>query len=73
MVSGAGEAMDSSLPPDDRAVDKKEGPVETVAGSKQNSSTSTPVSQHSPGVVLEHTLSVPSQPEFSHVRKATSL
>ncbi|XP_028257164.1 TP53-binding protein 1 isoform X2 [Parambassis ranga] len=62
---GADEPMDTSLPPDDR-VSQKEEPMETEAASKPQPSASTPVSQNSPGFVLERTLSVPSQPEFSH-------
>ncbi len=58
--------MDTSLPPDDR-VEEKEEPMDTEAASKPHPSASTPVSQNSPSFVLERTLSVPSQPEFSHV------
>lgn len=65
--AGADEPMDTSLPPEDRAADKDEEPMETEAGSKPLPSASTPVSQNSPGFVLERTLSLPSQPEFSHV------
>ncbi|XP_063737131.1 TP53-binding protein 1 isoform X2 [Eleginops maclovinus] len=57
----ADEPMDTSLPPEDRAE-----PMETEAASKPHPSASTPVSQNSPGFVLERTLSLPSQPEFSH-------
>ncbi|XP_026233676.1 TP53-binding protein 1 isoform X3 [Anabas testudineus] len=63
---GADEPMDTSLPPEDRAVEKEEEPMETEAVSKPHPSASTPVSQNSPGFVLERTLSLPSQPEFSH-------
>lgn len=66
-MSGADEAMDTSLPPEDRAVGKDEEPMETEAASKPHPSASTPVSQNSPGFELERTLSLPSQPEFSHV------
>ncbi|XP_078110818.1 TP53-binding protein 1 isoform X8 [Sander vitreus] len=62
---GADEAMDTSLPPEDRAGENEE-PMETEAASKPHPSASTPVSQNSPGFVLERTLSIPSQPEFSH-------
>ncbi|KAM8762417.1 TP53-binding protein 1 isoform 3-T6 [Acanthopagrus schlegelii] len=62
---GADEPMDTSLPPDDRAAEKEE-PMDTEAASKPHPSASTPVSQNSPGFVLERTLSIPSQPEFSH-------
>ncbi|XP_075934720.1 TP53-binding protein 1 isoform X3 [Anarhichas minor] len=63
---GADEPMDTSLPPEDRAGEKEEEPMETEAASKPHPSASTPVSQNSPGFVLERTLSLPSQPEFSH-------
>ncbi|XP_035538354.1 TP53-binding protein 1 isoform X1 [Morone saxatilis] len=62
---GADEPMDTSLPPEERAGGKEE-PMETEAASKPHPSASTPVSQNSPGFVLERTLSLPSQPEFSH-------
>lgn len=58
--------MDTSLPPEDKAGEKEE-PMDTEAASKPHPSASTPVSQNSPGFVLERTLSIPSQPEFSHV------
>uniref|UniRef100_UPI003AABA977 TP53-binding protein 1 n=1 Tax=Centroberyx gerrardi TaxID=166262 RepID=UPI003AABA977 len=63
---GADEPMDTSLPPDDRSGEKEEEPMETDAISKPHPTASTPVSQNSPGFVLERTLSLPSQPEFSH-------
>ncbi|XP_028999920.1 TP53-binding protein 1 isoform X2 [Betta splendens] len=63
---GSDEPMDTSLPPEDGAMDKEEEPMETEAGSKPHPTASTPVSHNSPGFVLERTLSVPSQPEFSH-------
>ncbi|XP_037610829.1 TP53-binding protein 1 isoform X1 [Sebastes umbrosus] len=63
---GADEPMDTSLPPEERAGEKEEEPMETEAASKPRPSASTPVSQNSPGFVLERTLSLPSQPEFSH-------
>lgn len=63
----AGEPMDTSLPPDDRSGEKDEEPMETEAISKPHPSASTPVSQNSPSFVLERTLSLPSQPQFSHV------
>ncbi|KAM7405698.1 hypothetical protein PAMP_000126 [Pampus punctatissimus] len=63
---GADEAMDTSLPPEERAEEKEEEPMDTDAASKPHPSASTPVSQNSPGFVLERTLSLPSQPEFSH-------
>lgn len=58
--------MDTSLPPEDQ-VREKEEPMDTETASKPRPSASTPVSQNSPGFTLEGTLSVPSQPEFSHV------
>nr|XP_046252129.1 TP53-binding protein 1 isoform X3 [Scatophagus argus] len=61
----ADEPMDTSLPPEERAGEKEE-PMDTEAASKPHPSASTPVSQNSPGFVLERTLSLPSQPEFSH-------
>uniref|UniRef100_A0A3P8RL52 TP53-binding protein 1 n=1 Tax=Amphiprion percula TaxID=161767 RepID=A0A3P8RL52_AMPPE len=62
---GADEPMDTSLPPDERASEKDE-PMETEAASKPLPSASTPVSQNSPGFALKGSLSIPSQPEFSH-------
>ncbi|XP_076590629.1 TP53-binding protein 1 isoform X3 [Chaetodon auriga] len=62
---GADEPMDTSLPPEDRAGEKEE-PMDTEASSKPHPSASTPISQNSPGFVLERTLSLPSQPDFSH-------
>ncbi|XP_041792165.1 TP53-binding protein 1 isoform X2 [Chelmon rostratus] len=62
---GADEPMDTSLPPENRAGEKEE-PMDTEAASKPHPSASTPVSQNSPGFMLERTLSLPSQPEFSH-------
>lgn len=59
--------MDTSLPPDDRGAGEKDEPMETEAAPKPQPSASTPISQSSPGFALERTLSVPSQPEFSHV------
>lgn len=58
--------MDTSLPPEDR-VREKEEPMDTGTASKPQPSASTPLSQNSPGFRLEGALSVPSQPEFSHV------
>ncbi|XP_039986203.1 TP53-binding protein 1 isoform X2 [Xiphias gladius] len=63
---GADEPMDTSLPPEDRAGEREEQPMETEAASKPHPSASTPVSQNSPGFVLERPFSLPSQPEFSH-------
>ncbi|KAM7014998.1 TP53-binding protein 1-like [Tautogolabrus adspersus] len=45
---------------------EKGDPMETQATSKPHPSASTPVSQNSPDFVLERTLSLPSQPQFSH-------
>ncbi|XP_040922338.1 TP53-binding protein 1 isoform X2 [Toxotes jaculatrix] len=63
---GADEPMDTSLPPEDRAAEKEEQPMETDATSMPHPSASTPVSQNSPGFALERNFSIPSQPEFSH-------
>uniref|UniRef100_A0A665VUH8 TP53-binding protein 1 n=1 Tax=Echeneis naucrates TaxID=173247 RepID=A0A665VUH8_ECHNA len=64
---GADEPMDTSQSPENDAVEREEQPMETEAPSKPQPSASTPVSQNSPGFVLERNISVPSQPEFSHV------
>lgn len=58
--------MDTSLPPDERAGEKEE-PMDIEAASKPHSSTSAPVSQNASGLGLGPALSVPSQPELSHV------
>lgn len=58
--------MDTSLPPVDQAGEKEE-PMETEADPKPRPSASTPLSQNRPVLALEQTLSLPSQPEFSHV------
>ncbi|XP_054477058.1 TP53-binding protein 1 isoform X2 [Anoplopoma fimbria] len=63
---GADEPMDTSLPPEGRGGEKEEEPMETEAASKPHPSASTPISQNSPDFVMEQTLSLPSQPEFSH-------
>ncbi|XP_029354417.1 TP53-binding protein 1 isoform X2 [Echeneis naucrates] len=63
---GADEPMDTSQSPENDAVEREEQPMETEAPSKPQPSASTPVSQNSPGFVLERNISVPSQPEFSH-------
>ncbi|XP_050931500.1 LOW QUALITY PROTEIN: TP53-binding protein 1 [Lates calcarifer] len=63
---GADEPMDTSLPPEDQTGEREEQPMETEAASKPHPSASTPVSQNSPGFVLERPFSLPSQPEFSH-------
>ncbi|XP_056225335.1 TP53-binding protein 1 isoform X3 [Seriola aureovittata] len=69
---GADEPMDTSLPPEDGAGDREEQPMETETTSKPHPSASTPVSQNSPGFVLERNISLPSQPDFSHSSKVTS-
>ncbi|XP_066514248.1 TP53-binding protein 1-like isoform X1 [Hoplias malabaricus] len=56
--------MDTSGPPEDQAQRKEEEPMDTDPVSKPTAST--PVSQNSPGFTLEKSLSLPSQPEFSH-------
>ncbi|XP_062260941.1 TP53-binding protein 1 isoform X3 [Platichthys flesus] len=63
---GADEPMDTLLPPEDRAGEREEQPMETDTTSKLHPSSSTPVSQNSPGFALDRTLSLPSQPELSH-------
>uniref|UniRef100_A0A3Q2TGU2 Tumor protein p53 binding protein, 1 n=1 Tax=Fundulus heteroclitus TaxID=8078 RepID=A0A3Q2TGU2_FUNHE len=60
------EPMDTSLPPEERAAEKDE-PMETEASSRPRPATSTPVSLNSSGLGSDRALSVPSQPEFSHV------
>ncbi|XP_077942064.1 TP53-binding protein 1 isoform X3 [Gasterosteus aculeatus] len=60
------EAMDTSLPPGDAEKVEEEEPMDTESASKPRPSASTPVSQNPPGFVLDRTLSLPSQPEFSH-------
>uniref|UniRef100_A0A673Z876 TP53-binding protein 1 n=1 Tax=Salmo trutta TaxID=8032 RepID=A0A673Z876_SALTR len=62
---GADEPMDTSMPPEDQS-DGKEEPMDMDPAPKSHPSASTPVSQNSPGFVLERTLSLPTQPEFSH-------
>ncbi|XP_029576725.1 TP53-binding protein 1 isoform X3 [Salmo trutta] len=57
--------MDTSMPPEDQS-DGKEEPMDMDPAPKSHPSASTPVSQNSPGFVLERTLSLPTQPEFSH-------
>ncbi|XP_028823872.1 TP53-binding protein 1 isoform X2 [Denticeps clupeoides] len=56
------ELMDTSQPAGDQSLTNEEEPK----GSKPEPPASTPVSQNSPGFVLDKSLSVPSQPEFSH-------
>ncbi|XP_019722837.1 TP53-binding protein 1 isoform X2 [Hippocampus comes] len=63
---GADEPMDTWQPAEERAPPKEEVPMETEASSKPQPPTSTPISQSSPGFVLEQPLSLPTQPEFSH-------
>lgn len=59
VLTGPDEPMDTSLSPEDQAIERDDSkPLPTV---------STPVSQNSPSFVLDGMLSVPSQPEFSHV------
>ncbi|XP_057692920.1 TP53-binding protein 1 isoform X2 [Corythoichthys intestinalis] len=61
---GADDPMDTCQPPEDPEKEKVQ--METKASSKMAPPTSNPVSQSSPGFVLEKPLSLPSQPEFSH-------
>uniref|UniRef100_A0A4W5M022 Uncharacterized protein n=1 Tax=Hucho hucho TaxID=62062 RepID=A0A4W5M022_9TELE len=58
--------MDTSMPPEDQSDGKEEEPMDMDPAPKSHPSASTPVSQNSPGFVLERTLSQPTQPEFSH-------
>ncbi|KAG9261303.1 TP53-binding protein 1 [Astyanax mexicanus] len=60
----AGSPMDTSGPPEDQAERKEEEPMEMDPVPKPVAST--PVSQNSPGFTLEKSLSLPTQPEFSH-------
>uniref|UniRef100_A0A3Q3FMN3 TP53-binding protein 1 n=1 Tax=Labrus bergylta TaxID=56723 RepID=A0A3Q3FMN3_9LABR len=60
------ESMDTTAPTAGRRGDKEE-PMETQGTFKPLPSASTPVSQTAPGLVLERTLSLPSQPQFSQV------
>ncbi|XP_077085554.1 TP53-binding protein 1 isoform X5 [Siphateles boraxobius] len=57
--------MDTSAPPDDQPQGREE-PMDMDPCPKPQPTASTPVSQNTPGFVLEKSLSVPSQPEFSH-------
>lgn len=59
---GPDEPMDMSLSPEDQVVKREES-----ADPKPLPSASTPASQNSPGFALDEMLSVPSQPDFSHV------
>ncbi|XP_051564760.1 TP53-binding protein 1-like isoform X2 [Myxocyprinus asiaticus] len=58
--------MDTSGPPEDLPQRREEEPMDTDPCPKPQPTASTPVSQNSPVFVLEKSLSVPSQPEFSH-------
>ncbi|XP_073762740.1 TP53-binding protein 1 isoform X3 [Danio rerio] len=58
--------MDTSAPPEDQPQGREEEPMDTDPCPKPQPTASTPVSQNSPGFILEKRLSVPSQPEFSH-------
>uniref|UniRef100_A0A3Q3XFZ0 TP53-binding protein 1 n=1 Tax=Mola mola TaxID=94237 RepID=A0A3Q3XFZ0_MOLML len=83
-LSGQGtlvqETLSTTLPPPktthllDRRMNtvsaEEDEPMDTEAISKPHPSASTPVSQNSPHFVLEQTLAVPSQPDFSHVRRS---
>ena len=48
-------------------MEREGGPLQIAAFSKPLPKASTPLSQNSPSFVLDRTLSMPSQPEFSHV------
>ncbi|XP_016396473.1 TP53-binding protein 1 isoform X2 [Sinocyclocheilus rhinocerous] len=62
----AASPMDTSAPPEDQPPGREEEPMDMDPCPKPQPTASTPVSQNSPGFVLEKSLSVPSQPEFSH-------
>ncbi|XP_030232984.1 TP53-binding protein 1 isoform X1 [Gadus morhua] len=62
----ADEPMDTSQPPEDQSMEREGGPSQIAAFSKPLPKASTPLSQNSPSFVLDRTLSMPSQPEFSH-------
>ncbi|CAL8351438.1 unnamed protein product [Merluccius merluccius] len=62
----AEEPMDTTQPPEDQSLEKEGDPMEVATFSKPQPKASTPLSQNSPSFVLDRTLSVPSQPEFSH-------
>lgn len=62
VLTGPDEPMDTSLSPEDQAVKREES-----ADPKPLPSVSTPVPQNSPGFAHDEMLSVPSQPDFSHV------
>ncbi|CAB1339115.1 unnamed protein product [Coregonus sp. 'balchen'] len=64
--TGADEPMDTSMPPEDQSDGKEEEPMDMDPAPKSRPSASTPVFQNSPDFVLERTLSLPTQPEFSH-------
>nr|XP_020445645.1 tumor suppressor p53-binding protein 1 isoform X3 [Monopterus albus] len=66
IAHGVEEPMDTSFTPEDQAGEKEEEPMETDGASKPHPSASTPVSQYSPGFVVECALPLPSQPELSH-------
>lgn len=59
--------MDTSGPLEDQPQVREEEPMDMDPCPKPQPTASTPVSQNSPGFILEKSLSVPSQPEFSHV------
>ncbi|XP_042616644.1 TP53-binding protein 1-like isoform X1 [Cyprinus carpio] len=58
--------MDTSAPAEDQPPGREETPMDMDPCPKPQPTASTPVSQNSPGFVLDKSLSVPSQPEFSH-------
>ncbi|CAL8379320.1 unnamed protein product [Arctogadus glacialis] len=65
-IMDADEPMDTSQPPEDQSMEREGGPSQIAAFSKPLPKASTPLSQNSPSFVLDRTLSMPSQPEFSH-------
>ncbi|XP_059371143.1 TP53-binding protein 1-like isoform X3 [Carassius carassius] len=58
--------MDTSAPAEDQPPGREEEPMNMDPCPKPQPTASTPVSQNSSGFVLDKSLSVPSQPEFSH-------
>ncbi|XP_057187166.1 TP53-binding protein 1 isoform X2 [Triplophysa rosa] len=62
----AGSPMDTSGPPEDQHQGREEEPMDMDPCPKPQPTASSPVFQNPPGFVLEKSLSVPSQPEFSH-------
>ncbi|XP_030650034.1 TP53-binding protein 1 [Chanos chanos] len=58
--------MDTSCTPEDQSHKREDEPMDMDPTPKSQPTTSTRVSQDSPGLALEKNPSLPSQPEFSH-------